>query len=99
MNPGEINSADTERQALLGQLNAAEAVLRGNLHVHRVDATARAHMQRALAHLLEAYIAINEAGRARTVEQLVNDLMKVERLTNQLQQQSPPGIAAKPIRV
>ena len=98
MNPGEANNREAKRQTLLGQRHAPEAVLRSNLQVHRIDAMARAHMQRALNHILGAYIAINEAGRARTVDQLVSDLLKVERLNNQLQQQPPPGVA-KPIRV
>ena len=88
MNDGELNVTETERQALLGQLNSAEAILRGNLHQHRVDPTARAHMERALAHVREAYIAISEAGRARTVDQLVNDFLLVERLSTQVRQQS-----------
>ena len=55
---------------------------------HRLDAIARAHMERALAHVREACIAINEAGHVRTVEQLGNDLLNVERLSNQVRQQS-----------
>jgi hypothetical protein len=88
MNPAEANHREAQRQALLGQLNAAEAALRANLGLHRLDAIARAHMERALAHVREACIAIGEAGRARTVEQLGNDLLNVERLSNQVRQQS-----------
>lgn len=45
-------------------------------------------MERALAHVREACIAINEASHARNVEQLENDLLNVERLSNQVRQQS-----------
>jgi hypothetical protein len=37
-------------------------------------------MERARAHIQEAYIAINEINRARTVEQLVNDLIRVQQV-------------------
>jgi len=87
MNADELNVSEAERQVLLGQLNSAESSLRSNLHVHRVDATARAHMERALAHVREACIAIDATGHARNVEQLVTDLLKVERLASQVRQQ------------
>ena len=50
------------------------------LHTHGFGSTARAHMERARAHIQEAYIAINEINRARTVEQLVNDLIRVQQV-------------------
>ena len=78
MNPEELKSIETQRQALLGQLNAAEAALRTGLHTHGFGSTAREHMERARAHIQEAYIAINEINRARTVEQLINDLVRVQ---------------------
>ena len=66
-------------QRLLANLQAAEEALRDNLHVHSADATARAHMQRALCHLREAVIAISE-GHARSVEQVVREQAEFERL-------------------
>ena len=87
MSADELNVSEAERQVLLGQLNAAESALRSNLHVHRVDTTARAHMERALAHVREACIAISATGHVRNVEQLVTDLLKVERLASQVRQQ------------
>ncbi len=67
------------KNRLLANLQAAEDALRDNLHVHDVDATAAAHMQRALCHLCEAYIAL-DGGRARSVEQLVSEQAGFERL-------------------
>jgi hypothetical protein len=61
MNTGRIQAIEARRQALLGQLNAAESALRAGLHAHGFGNTARAHMERALAHICEAYIAINES--------------------------------------
>ncbi len=40
----------------------------------------RAHLERALAHIQEACVAINEINRVRTVEQLVNDLTRVQQV-------------------
>ena len=80
MNSDDIKVIESRRQALLGQLKAAEAALRSGLHPYGFDSTARAHVDRALAHIQEACIAINEINRARTAEQLVNDLIRVQRM-------------------
>ena len=48
------------RRTLLGQLQTAEVNLRAGLHQHGLDAIVRAHLERALAHIREAYIAVNE---------------------------------------
>jgi hypothetical protein len=37
-------------------------------------------MERALAHIREAYVAFNEMGHARTVQQLVNDLVRIQQV-------------------
>jgi len=78
MDSDDLKSIENQRQALLGQLTAAETALRTGLHTHGFGSTARAHMERALAHIQEAYMAINEFNRARTVEQLINDLVRVQ---------------------
>jgi hypothetical protein len=80
MNPHDLKSIENQRQALLGQLTAAETALRTGLHAHGFGSTAHAHMERAMAHIQEAYIAINEINRARTVGQLVNDLIRVQQV-------------------
>ena len=80
MNPDDLNAVEAKRQALLGQLKAAESALRSGLHTHGFGSTARAHMERALAHIQEAYVAINEINRARTVQQLVDDLNRVQQV-------------------
>ena len=84
---------------ILEQLNDAESALRENLHRHDLDPTARAHMERALSHVHEAYIATNEVGKARTVQRLVGDLEKVEHLLKKLQERAPSDAASKPMRV
>ena len=37
-------------------------------------------MERAMAHICEAYIAINEAKQVRTVQQLVDDLNRIQKV-------------------
>lgn len=86
MNSDDLKAIENQRQALLEQLNAAEAALRIGLHTHGFGCTASAHMERALAHIREAYIAINEINRARTVEQLVNDLIRVQKVMDAAKQ-------------
>ncbi len=80
MNPIEIKMIESRRQVLLGQLQAAVAGLRSGLHQHGFDGTARAHMERAMAHLCEAHLAINERKPVRSVQQLVDDLIRVEQV-------------------
>ena len=84
---------------ILEELNNAEQALRENLHRHDLDPTAREHMERALSHVREAHIATNEIGKARSVQRLVGDLEKVERLTDKVRKRYQVGVAAKPIRV
>jgi hypothetical protein len=80
MNSEDLKAIENQRQALLGQLTAAEAALHTGLQTQGFGSNARAHMERALAHIQEASIAINEINRARTVGQLVNDLIRVQQV-------------------
>jgi len=98
MNAYEIKLIESQRQALLGQLRAAEAAVRTGLHTHGFGSTARAHMERAMAHIQEAYVAINELRAVRSVPQLVEDLNRIEQACNELRQQPPPGVTIKSFR-
>ena len=95
MNSDELQMAEAQHQALLGQLKAAESGLRAGLDVHGFGNIARAHLERALAHVQEARIALNELNRARTVPQLVDDLVRLEQACNEFRQQPPPGVTVK----
>ena len=81
----DFKFSPTEKQAMshliLEQLNTADQALRENLHRHDLDPTAREHMERALSHVREAYIATNEIGKARSVQTLVRDLENTELLS------------------
>ena len=84
---------------ILEQLDIADQALRENLHRHDLDPTAREHMERAMSHVREAYIATNEIGKARSVQRLVSDVEKVVHLLSKLRKQQQPGITVKPIRI
>lgn len=96
MNPAEANNREAQRQAMLGQLNAAEAAVRANLDLNCANVTARMHMQRALAHIQEAAAAVNGVGRARTVWQLVEDLTRCKRNVDELQPEPPARLTIRP---
>jgi hypothetical protein len=85
-------------QRILELLNNADSALRENLHRHDLDPVARAHMERALSHTREAYIATNAIDKARTVQRLVSDVEKVERLTEKLRRRHSEGVVTKHIR-
>ena len=82
MSADDLNAIENQRQALLGQLKTAEAALRAGMHTHGFGSTARAHMERALAHISESYIALSEPKNARTVHQLVDDLNRIAQVTD-----------------
>ena len=86
-------------RGIIEQLGTAEQAVRENLHRHDLDPTAREHMERALSHVREAYIATNEIGKARSVQRLVGDLEKVDRLVEKVRHRQQPGVTIKPIRI
>jgi hypothetical protein len=81
------------------QLDAADQALRENLHRNDLDPTAREHMERALSHVREAYVATNEIGKARSVQQLVGDLEKVNHIVAKVRRRERPIAPTKPIRI
>jgi transcriptional/translational regulatory protein YebC/TACO1 len=84
MSAEDRNAIESKYQALLGQLKAAEGALRAGLHTHGFGSTARAHMERALTHIAESYIALTEPKQARTVRQLVDDLNRIQQVTDDI---------------
>ena len=80
MNSSELQAIEAKRQALLGQIRTAEAAVRAGFTAHGFGNTAREHLQRAMAHIQEAYIAINESKPVRTVPQLVDDLNRIQQV-------------------
>ena len=80
MNPNESSRAERDRQTLLQQLIAAKTALGGGLQITGFGSTAHAHIERAMAHIGEAYIAINEIKSVRSVPQLVEYLNRVHQV-------------------
>lgn len=79
----ELQAIEAKRQALLGQLRTAEASVRASLFAHGFGNAAREHLERAMAHIQEAYIAVNESKPVRTVPQLVEDLNRIQQVMNE----------------
>ena len=77
---GELQAIEARRQVLLGELRTAEAAVRAGLHAHGFGNAAREHLERAMAHIQEAHIAINECKPVRTVSQLVDDLNRIQQV-------------------
>ncbi len=95
MSSENLKSIEAQRQVLLGQLKSAEASLRAGVEAQGFGNIARAHLERALAHVQEARIAIDEFNRARTVQQLVDDLVRLEQACDEFRRQPPPGVTVK----
>ena len=91
MNAGALNRLALLRRALLGQLQTADANLRSGLHQHGMDAIVRAHLERALVHIREAYIAVNEQAKIRTVQELADELSRIEQIQADLRAQQTPA--------
>ena len=87
MNPGAPDLLELRRRALLGQIQTADVNLRAGLHQHGIEAIVRAHLERALAHIREAYIAVNEQTRVRPVQELADQLTRVEQMQADLRAQ------------
>ena len=81
------------------QLDTADQALRENLQRNDLDPTARGHMERALSHVREAYVATNEIGKARSVQQLVGDLEKADHILAKVRRRERRAATAKPIRI
>jgi hypothetical protein len=62
------------------------------LHSPVVGGNARAHLDRAIAHLCEAHIAINENKSVRAVQQLVDDLNCIQQLMDDAQRRKSQRI-------
>jgi hypothetical protein len=91
MNSSALNHLELARQTLLGQLHTAEVNLRAGLHQHGLDAIVRAHLERALAHIREACIAVNEQTKVRSVQELADHLTRIEQMQTDLRAQQTPA--------
>ena len=91
MNAGALNRLELLRRTLLGQLQTADVNLRAGLHQHGMDAIVRAHLERALAHIREATIAVNEQVKIRSVQELTDQLARIEQMQTGLRSDQKPA--------
>ena len=98
MNSPGLNLVELRRRALLSQLETAEVNLRAGLHQHGLDVLLRAHLERALAHIREVFIALNEQVPIRTAQELAGQLARIEQMQAELRaQQTTTGQTATSI--
>ena len=91
MNSSALNHLELARQTLLGQLHTTEVNLRAGLHQHGLDAIVRAHLERALAHIREACVAVNEQTKVRSVQELADQLSRIEQMQADLLAEQKPA--------
>ncbi len=53
--------------------------------------SSRAHLERALAHIREASIAVNEQTKVRTVQELADQLTRIEQMQADLRAEQTPA--------
>jgi hypothetical protein len=87
MNSGEANTLDMRRLALLARFQAIDMTLRTCLHKGGMNAIVRAHLERAIAHIREAHIAVNENIEVRTVQELASQLARIDEMREDLRAQ------------
>jgi hypothetical protein len=87
MRPDGTNDRDSRKQRV--QLRSLERIsdqLRFTLQLPGADLEARPHLERALAHVREASLAVGKVDHARTVAHLIKDLETGENLTQKIGQ-------------
>ena len=87
MTAAESNAPDLNRHALHVRLQSADTALRAGLNQPCGEALVRAHIERALAHIREAETALHNLARARTVEQLAEQLARIDEMREELRSQ------------
>ena len=87
MTAAESNAPDLNRHALRVRLQSADTALRAGLNQPCGEALVRSHIERALAHIREAETALHNLARARTVEQLAEQLARIDEMREELRSQ------------
>ncbi len=87
MTASESNAPDLNRHALHVRLQSADTALRAGLNQPCGEALVRSHIERALAHIREAETALHNLARARTVEQLAEQLARIDEMREELRSQ------------
>ncbi len=87
MTAAESNAPDLNRHALHVRLQSADTALRAGLNQPCGETLVRSHIERALAHIREAETALHNLARARTVEQLAEQLARIDEMREELHSQ------------
>lgn len=87
MTAGESKMPDLNSHALLARLQSADTTLRSGLNQQGVEAIIRSHIERAVAHIREAETALHNLARARTVQELADQLASIEGMREELRSQ------------
>ena len=87
MTAAESNAPDLNRHALHVRLQSVDTALRAGLNQPCGEALVRSHIERALAHIREAETALHNLARARTVEQLAEQLARIDEMREELRSQ------------
>lgn len=87
MTAAESNTPDLNRHSLHVRLQSADTALRAGLNQPCGEALIRSHIERALAHIREAETALHNLARARTVEQLAEQLARIDEMREELRSQ------------
>jgi len=98
MTAAESNAPDLNRHALHVRLQSADTALRAGLNQPCGETLVRAHIERALAHIREAETALHNLARARTVEQLAEQLARIDEMREELRSQEV-AITTSSIRI
>ena len=87
MTASESNTTDLNRHAFIVRLQTADTALRVGMEQPCVERLARAHVERALAHIREAETALHNLARARTVTDLAEQLAHIDEMRAELREQ------------
>ena len=89
-----------KRATLLEQLDTAEQALRARISTATTLTPPPARTWNAPCRTSARLTSrSNEIGKARSVQRLVGDLEKVDRLVDEVRHRQQPGVTIKPIRI
>lgn len=86
MTSAESTPTDLNKHAFLARLQTADTALRAGMGQDCVERLARAHIERALAHIREAETALQNLARARTLTVLADDLARIDEMRAELRE-------------
>jgi hypothetical protein len=98
MTAADSNQPDLNQRAFLARLQTADTALRAGLGQDCIERLARAHIERALAHIREAETALHNLAHARTVTDLADQLARIDEMRAELREQEA-GITPAPASI